>query len=75
MPVTYVFPLDVIDTGKVKMKRHEAARSITHFGAQWVSKASAVQRAGRAGRVSEGECYRLYTQARFESFNPFQVSY
>ncbi len=32
----------------------------------WVSRASALQRKGRAGRVREGVCYGLYTRDRFE---------
>lgn len=32
----------------------------------WVSKASAAQRAGRAGRTGPGHCYRLYSSALFE---------
>ena len=32
----------------------------------WVSKASADQRAGRAGRTGPGHCYRLYSSALFE---------
>ncbi|KAK3549943.1 hypothetical protein QTP86_016870 [Hemibagrus guttatus] len=34
----------------------------------FVSKASAVQRQGRAGRVQNGFCFRLYTNTRFNSF-------
>jgi len=37
-----------------------------------ISQASARQRAGRAGRVSAGVCYRLYTEKRFKNrFEPF----
>lgn len=32
----------------------------------WISKASASQRAGRAGRTGPGHCYRLYSSAVFE---------
>ena len=32
----------------------------------WISKASAAQRAGRAGRTGPGHCYRLYSSAVFE---------
>lgn len=32
-----------------------------------VSKAQAIQRAGRAGREAPGECYRLYTEETYES--------
>jgi ATP-dependent RNA helicase DDX35 len=31
-----------------------------------VSKAQAQQRAGRAGREAEGQCYRLYTETAYE---------
>lgn len=32
----------------------------------WISKASANQRAGRAGRCSPGESYHLYTKERYK---------
>ena len=32
-----------------------------------VSKAQALQRAGRAGREAPGTCYRLYTEEQFEA--------
>lgn len=32
----------------------------------WVSRASALQRRGRAGRVRPGRCFALYTRQRFE---------
>lgn len=38
---------------------------ISTFIVQWTSKASADQRAGRAGRTSAGHCYRLYSSAVF----------
>ena len=34
-----------------------------------ISKASAIQRAGRAGRTSEGLCYRLFTFADFDQLS------
>jgi len=34
----------------------------------WISKASATQRAGRAGRTGPGHCYRLYSSAVFENY-------
>jgi len=39
----------------------------------WISKAIAEQRKGRAGRVSAGECYRLYTRRKYESFGQYPV--
>ncbi len=38
-----------------------------------ISKASAKQRAGRAGRVSNGFCYRLYTETEFNAFHDFPI--
>eukprot|EP00026_Physarum_polycephalum_P000203 Phypoly_transcript_00203.p1 GENE.Phypoly_transcript_00203~~Phypoly_transcript_00203.p1 ORF type:complete len:1178 (-),score=157.51 Phypoly_transcript_00203:119-3652(-) len=63
----------VIDAGRVKTKTHSTSRAVTHFGSQWISKASAMQRRGRAGRVQPGECYKLYTTTKFETFTQFQV--
>ena len=40
---------------------------IQAFQVSWISKASATQRAGRAGRTGPGHCYRLYSSAVFEN--------
>ena len=40
----------------------------------WVSRAGALQRKGRAGRVRPGQCFALYTRHRFEErMKKFQV--
>ena len=40
----------------------------------WVSRASAKQRRGRAGRVRPGKCFSLFTRRRMEEdLRPFQV--
>ena len=36
---------------------------------EYVSRSSADQRAGRAGRVRPGHCYRLYSRDQYEAFN------
>jgi hypothetical protein len=38
----------------------------------WISKSSAIQRAGRTGRVRPGVVYRLYTQEVFDQFDAHQ---
>jgi HrpA-like RNA helicase len=38
-----------------------------------ISKAQAIQRAGRAGRESPGKCYRLYSKEDYENFESVQV--
>ncbi|XP_054714089.1 3'-5' RNA helicase YTHDC2-like [Uloborus diversus] len=63
----------VIDCGKVKERTYDALTGVTQLKAGWISKASAVQRRGRAGRCRPGLCYHLYSRARFNSFQKFQV--
>ncbi|KAL4547972.1 hypothetical protein Ndes2526B_g07186 [Nannochloris sp. 'desiccata'] len=64
----------VVDSGKLKERRHDAARSMSLLVEDWVSVASAKQRRGRAGRVREGICYGLYSRDRFERrMKPYQT--
>lgn len=51
----------VIDSGFVKQIEFNPHTGIESLVTTPNSKSSAVQRAGRAGRVEAGECYRLYT--------------
>ena len=66
----------VVDCGRVKEVRHHRHGSEKLFSAcptletAWCSRASARQRAGRAGRVRPGVCVRLYTQDHFEQRLP-----
>lgn len=39
----------------------------------WISKAVADQRKGRAGRLKEGECYRLFSKEKYESFEQYPI--
>lgn len=55
----------VIDVGYSKLRAFNPFTSISTLTATAVSKASATQRAGRAGRTRPGKCYRLYTEAAF----------
>ncbi|NBC85297.1 MAG: ATP-dependent helicase HrpB [Bacteroidetes bacterium] len=52
----------VIDSGRVRTPRFDPQSGMTRLDTVKVSKASADQRAGRAGRLSPGTCYRLWTQ-------------
>ncbi|XP_065890829.1 probable ATP-dependent RNA helicase DHX37 isoform X2 [Dysidea avara] len=56
----------VVDTGKVKVRYYDRVTGISTFRVNWTSKASANQRAGRAGRTEAGHCYRLYSSAVFQ---------
>ena len=55
----------VVDSGKIKQKFYDKLTGVSTFRICWTSKASADQRAGRAGRTSPGHCYRLYSSAVF----------
>ncbi|XP_050304202.1 3'-5' RNA helicase YTHDC2-like isoform X2 [Anthonomus grandis grandis] len=56
----------VIDVGKAKEKVYDAYNKLSVLQTQWISRACAKQRQGRAGRVSTGFCFRLYSQQRFK---------
>ncbi|KAF9158748.1 putative ATP-dependent RNA helicase DHR1 [Actinomortierella ambigua] len=60
----------VVDSGKAKERHYDKATGIQTFQVGWTSKASAIQRAGRAGRTSHGHCYRLYSSAVYENEFP-----
>ena len=47
-------------------RRYDASRGMSLLMEDWVSRASALQRRGRAGRVRPGRCFGLYTRHRFE---------
>ncbi|GAA5990956.1 hypothetical protein JCM11641_007445 [Rhodosporidiobolus odoratus] len=57
----------VVDTGRAKERKYDHASGIQSYEVDWISKASAAQRAGRAGRTGPGHCYRLYSSAVFEN--------
>jgi ATP-dependent helicase HrpB len=52
----------VIDSGVEKKAVFQLNRGITHLQSQKISQASATQRAGRAGRLAAGTCYRLWSK-------------
>ncbi|MBI3856846.1 MAG: ATP-dependent helicase HrpB [Planctomycetes bacterium] len=51
----------VIDSGLARIPRYDPYRGINTLGVEKISRASADQRAGRAGRTAPGECLRLWT--------------
>jgi len=57
----------VVDPGEARIKRYSPRSKIDRLHVEPVSQASANQRKGRCGRVSEGVCYRLYSEADFLS--------
>lgn len=60
----------VVDSGLVKNLHHDKVTGVSSFEVEWTSKASATQRAGRAGRTGPGHAYRLYSSAVYENEFP-----
>lgn len=56
----------VIDPGFCKQNKFNSKSCMETLAITRISKASADQRAGRAGRVQAGHCYRLYTKQEYE---------
>ncbi|OWF52378.1 ATP-dependent RNA helicase Dhx29 [Mizuhopecten yessoensis] len=63
----------VIDTGKVKETRYMESSQMSALREVYISKANAKQRQGRAGRVREGYCFRMYTNERYQDMAPYTV--
>ncbi|KAL0307181.1 UNVERIFIED_CONTAM: DExH-box ATP-dependent RNA helicase DExH6 [Sesamum radiatum] len=63
----------VIDSGRMKEKSYDPYNNVSTLHSSWVSKASAKQREGRAGRCQPGICYHLYSKLRAASLPDFQV--
>lgn len=57
----------VIDPGFVKQNAYDPKLGMDSLVITPISQAQAKQRAGRAGRTGPGKCYRLYTEAAFQS--------
>ncbi len=54
----------VVDAGRARRARFDPASGMSRLVTEPVTKAEAEQRAGRAGRVAEGVCYRLWTKGQ-----------
>ncbi|XP_020576741.1 DExH-box ATP-dependent RNA helicase DExH1 [Phalaenopsis equestris] len=63
----------VIDCGKAKETSYDALNKLACLLPSWISKASAQQRKGRAGRVQSGVCYRLYPKLIHDAMPAYQL--
>ena len=63
----------VVDAGRVKSKVFDKSSGMTSYKVDWTSRASADQRAGRAGRTGPGHCYRLFSSAVYQRFPQFSI--
>lgn len=63
----------VIDSGLARMSNHDSARGIDTLMIEKISRASADQRAGRAGRTAPGRCIRLWSENDHAKRIPFEL--
>lgn len=61
----------VIDTGTARISRYSARTKVQRLPIERISQASANQRSGRCGRVSDGIAIRLYSEEDFNSRSEF----
>lgn len=63
----------VVDSGRAKRRVYDMRSGASKFVVDWISKASADQRSGRAGRTGPGHTYRLYSSAVYnDQFAQFE---
>ena len=61
----------IVDTGKFKIRKFFHNTNTDTLTITDITKNSALQRAGRAGRDSEGACFRLYSKEKYNSFSEY----
>ncbi|KAG1757846.1 P-loop containing nucleoside triphosphate hydrolase protein [Suillus lakei] len=62
-----------IEDGRVKETGYDPESGLSLLKEQWVTRAAARQRRGRAGRTQPGVCYKLYTRKQEEKMGRFPV--
>lgn len=63
----------VVDSGLARVNRFDANVGLNRLELSRISKASAVQRAGRAGRTAPGACLRLWTEREHQMLPDFDA--
>jgi ATP-dependent RNA helicase DHX8/PRP22 len=59
----------VIDPGEDREMVYDQKNKVTSMKLKTISRSSAKQRAGRAGRTNTGYCFRLYSQKQMASLS------
>lgn len=63
----------VIDSGLERQMSYDANSGLSRLETKYISKASAEQRKGRAGRTQAGNCIRLWSESKQQSLSDFQT--
>lgn len=61
----------VVDGGRARRARFDPASGMSRLVTERVTRAEATQRAGRAGRVAAGVCYRAWTRGEEGALSPY----
>ncbi len=60
----------VVDSGLERESRYDPKTAMQRLHTRKISKASATQRAGRAGRLAPGHCYRIWSESQQANLMP-----
>lgn len=63
----------MVDAGKTKQMNYNSSDESTCLALTDISQAGAKQRAGRAGRIRDGFCYRLYSLKKYNALPKYSV--
>ena len=63
----------VIDSGRARVAGYDPQRGLDRLELKWISKASAAQRAGRAGRTAPGRCVRMWSERHHHSLDDYEL--
>lgn len=63
----------VIDSGLARIADYDPARGLDRLVLRRISKASATQRAGRAGRTAPGRCFRLWSAKDHNALADYEI--
>ncbi|MGT0009581.1 ATP-dependent helicase HrpB [Pseudomonas aeruginosa] len=64
----------VVDAGLARVPRFDPVSGMTRLDTQRVSRAAATQRAGRAGRLEPGVCYRLWSESQHDQLAAYDAA-
>ncbi|XP_053672367.1 ATP-dependent RNA helicase DHX33 [Anopheles nili] len=59
----------VIDCGRAKVRTYDPVTGMDILKVCWISQAQALQRTGRAGRLTDGVCFRVYSKEIYQRLN------
>jgi ATP-dependent helicase HrpB len=63
----------VVDCGRARRARFDPGTGMSRLVTERVTRAEAEQRRGRAGRIAEGTCYRMWTKGEEGGLAPFAL--